>query len=84
MDFSGLKNLLEDREKLSQLLKDDGFRKLIENPKVRELLRDESFIKAAQSKNIFKLVTNPAFQQIMQDNELRGILLQLNTSAGSI
>lgn len=81
MNFDGLKNLLEDKEKLGRLLQDGNFRKLVENPKVQELLRDESFIKAAQSKNIFKLITNPVFRQIMQDDELRGILLQLNTSA---
>lgn len=65
----------QDPEVFGRLSKDPDVRRLLDAPALKALLEDKEFVAAARARNIGAVVSNEHFRRVLEDKELREIIV---------
>ena len=76
--FDKFGNMMNQMKMMQQLMKDENFRVLMNNPKVREVFMDPEFQRLVRENDISQTMANPKFASLMSDPEIRQLISKLN------
>ena len=76
--FDKLKGAMNQLQLMQRLMKDEGFKALMANPKVQAVMMDPEFQRLIKTRDMAKVAAYPKFAALLRDPEVAPLLAKVN------